>query len=73
MGEEKSHRSPRTTRQQFCIYLDELEKNQTLQSNDGQLPDIVEESWSSLCDKLNSSGGPRKTMSEWKKVNRNRK
>lgn len=73
--EEKKKRAAKTTRKQYEIYLEELRVNEAFRENklDATQPNIIEDSWQNLCQKLNASGGPVKSVQEWKRVNFNNK
>lgn len=71
---EKKKRAAKTTRRQYELYLEELRVNKALRENkfDATQPNIIDESWQKLCEKLNASGGPVKSTQEWKRVNFNK-
>lgn len=74
-NEEKKKRAAKTTRRQYELYLEELNANKVFRENkfDGTRPNIIEESWENLSHKLNASGGPVKSVQEWKRVHFNNK
>lgn len=63
-------RSGKTIQQQYLIYINELEKNAAFRTNkySPSNPNILDDSWEELVIKLNSTGGPRRTVPQWKKV-----
>lgn len=67
---QKEKRSKKTTRGQYELYLSELTHNKAFRENkfDGTDPDIIENTWKSLCEKLNACGGPQKSVQQWKRV-----
>jgi len=72
-NEEKKKRAAKTTRRQYELYLEELRANKAFRENklDATRPNIIEESWENLSHKLNASGGPVKSLQEWKRVHFN--
>lgn len=70
MSQGEKKRSSRTTHQQYKIYLEEIRINKPLRENkfDASQPDIIQDSWKNLCERLNASGGPIKSIQEWKRV-----
>jgi len=73
--EEKKKRAAKTTRRQYEMYLEELRANKAFRENkfDATQPNIIDESWQKLCNKLNASGGPVKSVQEWKRIHFNNK
>jgi len=69
-NEEKKKRTGKTTSKQYELYLEELRTNKAFKENqlDETRPNIIEESWKNLTKKLNASGGPVKTVQEWKRI-----
>lgn len=51
---EKKKRAAKTTRRQYELYLEELRVNKALRENefDATQPNIIDESWQKLCEKL---------------------
>lgn len=68
--ENKKKRSTKTTRQQYAIYLEELEASSLIRNNkfDPAHPEVLDQSWDLLSLKLNSCGGPTRITSQWKRV-----
>jgi hypothetical protein len=66
----RTKRSGKTIHQQYCLYLGELEKNAAFRTNkySPNNPDVLDNTWEELAIKLNSSGGPKRTVVQWKKV-----
>lgn len=67
---EKRKRQAKTTRQQYELYLAELEHNTLFRNNTftGENPTALKDTWAQLIVKLNSTGGPIKDVSGWKRV-----
>ncbi|KAK4886033.1 hypothetical protein RN001_002304 [Aquatica leii] len=68
--EEKKKRCPKTTRQQYMLFLEELENNENFRCNkfSPETPNIIQDTWEKLTVSLNSSGGPQRSMIAWKKI-----
>lgn len=68
--EDKKKRCPKTTRQQYMLYLEEVENNEAFRNNKFSPEDstILETTWENLTTSLNSSGGPQKPTAAWKRV-----
>lgn len=62
----QTEKKSRTTRQQYEIYLEELRISTNLSGKIILMP--VSQTSSKIHEKLNESGGPIKSIQEWKKV-----
>lgn len=68
---EVRRRAPRTTRLQYEIIIDFLEKNENLFTCEKNVDQFVkmQNKWSELALQLNSSNvGPQKSVKDWKNV-----
>lgn len=56
--------------QQQQLFIEEMRGNEMLRNNkfDPSHPNGIPDAWKSLAQKLNSSGGPIKSVEAWKKV-----
>ena len=71
MENKKRKRSPKTTAEQFSLYIEKLENNINFRENafhPGEDTDYIKSVWQNLTELLNSSGGPKKNYKEWKKA-----
>ncbi|XP_063902370.1 uncharacterized protein LOC135122019 [Zophobas morio] len=71
MENKKRKRSPKTTAEQFSLYIEKLENNINFRENafhPGEDTDYIKSVWQNLTELLNSSGGPKKNYKEWKKT-----
>ncbi|CAH0553779.1 unnamed protein product [Brassicogethes aeneus] len=70
MNESRKKRTPRTSRIQYQLYLDELETNEAFRENkfNNENPQVLKKSWEALCTKLNATGGAIKSIPDWKRT-----
>lgn len=69
---EVRRRAPRTTRKQYEIIMDYLEKNEDLFTCEKNADNFVkiQNKWLELTQQLNScNAGPQKSIKDWKNVN----
>nr|XP_022911052.1 uncharacterized protein LOC111422078 [Onthophagus taurus] len=63
-------RRVRTTQNQYELYINMLETNKYFRENKvtPDHPNELTKCWEDLVNSLNSSGGPQKSLNEWKRV-----
>lgn len=69
-NENKRKRQQKTTRQQYEIYLAELENNKDFRENvfSPNNPSVLKETWEKITVRLNAAGGPIKDVASWKRT-----
>ncbi|KAJ3654388.1 hypothetical protein Zmor_013578 [Zophobas morio] len=65
---DKRKRAQRITQQQYELYVHELESNADFRAQKfvADKPDLLEKIWEGLVAKLNSVGGPQKSVKQWR-------
>ncbi|KAK5646362.1 hypothetical protein RI129_004826 [Pyrocoelia pectoralis] len=67
---DKKKRSAKTTRQQYCLFIEEVQTNKAFRNNkyNPEKPDVLETTWEELTNNLNSTGGPQHSTKQWKSI-----